>query len=82
VPATHGPLAMRVEFLRNHNVQLIFRASHRDIKQPPFFFDFLCGADAEVRRDATIHGIEDIRSLWHVCLPSPTIATPRRELRG
>jgi hypothetical protein len=58
VSAPHGPLPMRVEFLRDHDVQLIFRAGHRDVKQPPFFFDFVRGADAQVRWDATIHRIE------------------------
>jgi hypothetical protein len=52
-------LVRDVEALRHHEVEVIFRASHRDIEQPPFLFDFLRCASSEIRRNAAVNDIQD-----------------------
>ena len=53
-----SPLSVDVEALRHHEMELIFRARHGDVKEPAFFFDLLAGSDAQVRRDAAVDGIQ------------------------
>jgi hypothetical protein len=52
-------LARDVKALRRYEVEVIFRASHRDIEQPPFLFDFLRCASSEIRRNAAVNDIQD-----------------------
>ena len=53
-----APLAGDVEALRHQEVEVIFRASHCNIEQAPFFFDFLRCASSEIRRDAAVNNIQ------------------------
>jgi hypothetical protein len=50
-------LAGDVEALWHHEVEVILRASHCNIEQPPFLFDFLCCASSEIRRNAAVNNI-------------------------
>jgi hypothetical protein len=58
VPVAVASLAGNVEPLRHLEIEVIFRASHCDIKQPPLLFDFLRGASTEIRRDAAVNNIQ------------------------
>lgn len=40
MPIPIAALLMGIEALRYDHVQMILRARHRDIEQPPLFFDF------------------------------------------
>jgi hypothetical protein len=51
-------LAGDVEALRYQEVEVIFHASHRDIEQPPFLFDFHRCASSEIRRNAAVNDIQ------------------------
>ena len=57
VPIAHAALAMGVESLRDHEMQLVLRTGHCDIKQAALFFCFVRSPGAEVRRNATVHGV-------------------------
>src|SRR3984893_4307942 len=52
-------LAVSKEAMGNDEMQTVFRAGHRDIKQPTLLLDFRCGAGAEIGRDTAIYHIED-----------------------
>jgi hypothetical protein len=52
-------LAVYEETLRNYEMQIVFRARHRDIEQGTFLFQFLGGAGAEIGWNASIDDVED-----------------------
>ena len=58
MPVAMASLAGGIEALRDQEVEVIFRASHSDIEQPPFLFDFLRCASSEIRRDAAVNNIQ------------------------
>jgi hypothetical protein len=58
------PVALRVlpkdeEVLRGDKMQTILGAGHRDIEQPPFFFDLSRRAGAEIGGNAAVHSVQD-----------------------
>src|SRR3989442_11816649 len=55
IPATHPG----VEPMWLHQIQLIARAGHRDVEQPPLFFDLLFAPRSEERRVG-----KECRSRW------------------
>ncbi len=58
MPIALGVLAMGEEALRHDRVQIVLRARHRDIEQPPLLLDFRRRAGAEIGGDAAVDGIE------------------------
>ena len=52
-------LAMREESLRDHEMQVVLRARHRDIEQAALFLDFFRRSRAEVGRDAAVDDVQD-----------------------
>jgi hypothetical protein len=52
-------LALGEEALRNHEVQIVPGARHRDIEEAPLLLDLGRGAGTEVRRDASIDDVQD-----------------------
>ena len=40
-------------------MQTILGAGHRDIEQPPFFFDLSRRAGAEIGGNAAVHSVQD-----------------------
>ena len=60
MPVTLGILAMGKEALRHNKVEIVLGASHGDIEQSPFLFQFRRGTDTEIGRHAAIDNIEHI----------------------
>jgi hypothetical protein len=58
VPVAVASLAGDVEPVRHKEVEVIFRASHCDVEQPPLLFDFFRCASSEIRRDAAVNNIQ------------------------
>ena len=58
MPVAMASLAGGIEALRDQEVEVIFRASHGNIEQPPLLFDFLRGASRKIRRDAAVNNIQ------------------------
>jgi hypothetical protein len=50
--------AMGEEPLRDHNVKVVLRPRHRDVKEAAFFLQFRTGAGAEIGRHATIDDVQ------------------------
>ena len=59
MPVTLGVLTMRKEALGDDEMQIVLGSGHRDIEQPPLFFDFGCRAGAEIGGNAAVHGVQD-----------------------
>jgi hypothetical protein len=53
-----GILAMREKALWNHKMEIVLGAGHRDIEKAPLLLYLGRGADAEVRRNASIDDVE------------------------
>ena len=50
-------LAVDEKPLRNHEMQVVLGACHRDIEQATFFFHFLGSAGGKVGWNTTIHDV-------------------------
>jgi len=57
MPISIAPRLISEEPLREHKVQMIFSACHRNIEQTPLFLDLVYAARAEVGRYATVDDI-------------------------
>src|SRR5262249_28050039 len=51
-------LAVGEEALRDHQMEIVLGARHRDIEEAPLLLDLFRSASAEVRRNASINNIE------------------------
>ena len=51
-------LAVHEETLRHHEVELVPRPRHGDVKEPPFLFDLRARSGREIRRQAAVDRIE------------------------
>ena len=59
MPIALGVLSMGEEALRHDNMQIVFRAGHRDIEQSAFLLEFGRGAGAEIGRDTAVDRVQD-----------------------
>ena len=50
-------LLIHKQTLRHDQIQLVFRASHGDVKQAAFFFDLVRGPGCFGRRNTAVHDI-------------------------
>src|SRR5580693_8401924 len=54
---------MRVEAMRDNDVELVLRSGHRDVKQPALLLDLLRASGSQIRRNAPVDRIEQEHGL-------------------
>ena len=59
VPVAVVALLMGIEALRHDQVQMVLRARHRNIEEPPFFLDLGRAANCQIGGDATVDAVEN-----------------------
>ena len=59
MPVTIATLLMGIEALRHDDVQMILRSRHRNIEEPPFFFDLSRAANRQIGWYTTVHAIKN-----------------------